>query len=503
MKPNKIIAAFIITSIIAVGGCTKNFDEINTDPTLVTKELIKPSLMFSFVVKNSAYEVSNQGLISEYSGYYANPASGNIFLNRNFGDPFSSYYRTYLINIAEIIRLTAEDPTLQNENSIARIYKVWLFHQLTDAYGDIPYFEALRAVEEITTQPVYDSQEAIYKDLLKELKEAAAQLNNDPDQKSFGNADLLFKGNVDSWRRFANSLRLRLALRVRYADASLAQQNISEVIAAPLLETNSQNVFLPTLNDGNVGNLNAFYDKNTRQPGNMHVSFTVTDNLILLDDPRLPIFARPAAATGSVAYRGSPIQMLQNETTRYNSDSISLMGTYFLQPVINKILMNAAEVYFLRAEAALAGITAENTQALFTSGIQAAMEQYGVAPGNIASYLSSPSGTLAGTDEEKLEQIIVQKWLAMYYNCNEGWAEFRRTGYPRIWTGNELGHTGGEIPRRLTYPVDEYFKNAVNVKDAAGKVSGGDQLLSRVWWDQKPGLPVHHPRQGMFPPETY
>jgi hypothetical protein len=500
MKPNKIVAACFI--IVSAAGCTKNFDNINTDPTLITKDLMKPSLLLTYVEKNSAFEVETQSIISEFSGYYTNPASGNIFLNRNFGDPFGSYYRNYIINIAEIIRLTADDPTLQNQNAMARIYKAWLYYQLTDAYGDIPYFEAVKDIADLNPQPVYDSQESIYRDIFKELKEATAAISDDAAQKSFGDADLLMKGDPQKWRMFANSLRLRLALRVRYADAALAQENISDVINGPLIDDNSQNVLLATLDDGNVENLNEFYDKNTRQPGNMNVSFTVTDILNHLSDPRLPIFAKiaPQPAAG---YRGAPLQMLQNETQRYIEDSLSLMGDYFLQPVFDKILISAAEVKFLRAEAALAGFTAEDAQDLYEQGIQLAMEQYGVAAGDITTYLASAAGTLTGSDEEKLEQIIVQKWLSTYYNVNEGWAEFRRTGYPRIWTGNELGDTGGNIPRRLTYPVEEYFKNESNVTAAASKISGGDKLLGHVWWDQKAGVPFAHPRQGMFPPEDY
>jgi hypothetical protein len=377
-----------------------------------------------------------------------------------------------------------------------------LFHQLTDAYGDIPYYDAVKDIDEMNTQPAYDAQDAIYKDMFAELKDAVSKLSDDPEQKSFGAQDLLLNGDVDKWRRFGNSLRLRLALRVRYADQSLAQENISDVIGAPLIEDNAQNVKLTTLDDGNVDNQNEFYSKNQTQPGNMNVSFTITDNLIHLNDPRLPIYAKEAAAPGT-GYRGAPLQMLQNETQRYIGDSLSLMGDYFLQKVYDKVLMNAAEVYFLRAEAAHAGLSSEDAQDMYTKGIQAGMEQFGVAGGDISTYLASPAGTLTGTDEHKLEQIIVQKWLAMYYEVNEGWAEFRRTGYPRIWTGNELGDTQGNIPRRLTYPVEEYFKNQTNVTAAAGRISGGDKLMSRVWWDKKEGLPLAHPRQGMFPPEDY
>lgn len=502
MKPNKLIfTALTITGLVAGTACTKNFEEINTDPTLVTADLIQPQLLFSPVQKNSVFAVLNaHSTIMEYAGYYKNPASGDIFQVRDFGDPYNSFYRSYLINTAEVIRLTKDKPLLINQNAMARIWRAWLFHQLTDAYGDIPYTDAVQGVNDIAVQPKYDTQESIYKDLFKELKEAAAQLVVDPGQISFGNADLLLKGDVDRWKRFANSLRLRLALRVRFADAALAQQQITDVLSQPMIETNAQNVKLATVNDGNTANSNQFYQRNLTQPNNMVVSFTLTDNLKKLNDPRLPLLARPAniAAAG---YRGVPTQIGTTQKERYSGDSTAHMALSFLQPVLDLVVMNAAEVKFLRAEAALAGLSNEDEQTLFNEGIQLAMQQYGVAAGDITTYLASASATLSGSDENKLEQIIVQKWLALYNNSTEGWTEFRRTGYPRIWTGSDLGDTQGNIPRRLTYPNDEYFRNVTNVTEAASRLAGGDKLMSRVWWDKKPGLPIAHPRQGMFPPE--
>lgn len=496
-----LIAAFTSASIFGGTGCTKNFQEINTDPVLVTRELINPSLLFTNVVKNSVFNTLNaQGTTMEYAGYYKNPASGDIFKDRDWADPFNSFYTSYLINIAEVMRLTADDPEKSNQHAIARIWKVWLFHLLTDAYGDIPYFDAVRDIDSMNVQPRYDTQESIYKDMLKELKEAAAQLSDDASKKSFGDADILLHGNVDAWKRLANSLRLRLAMRVRYADNALSSEHINDVLAQPLIDENAQNVFLTTLDDGNTENVNQFYDKNLRQPLNMVMSFTATDNLLRLNDPRLPLIARPPVVP-EAGYRGVPTQIDNNQKVRYSGDSVALMAESFLQPVYDIIIMNAAEVRLLRAEAALAGITGEDAQQLYASGIQLAMEQYGVAPGDITTYLGSAAGTLSGTEEEQLEQIIVQKWLAIYYNGFEGWAEFRRTGYPRIWTGGEKGDTQGNIPRRLTYPVDESFKNSSNLNEAVQRLQGGDELMSRIWWDKKAGLPVLHPRQGIFPPE--
>src|SRR5262249_36736208 len=152
-----------------------------------------------------------------------------------------------------------------------------------------------------------------------------------------------------------------------------------------------------------------------RQANNMVVSFTVTDNLTRLNDPRLPVFARPASKPGGT-YRGVPLQLTPDQSLRYKIDSISLMGKYFLDTVFNIIVINAAEVKFLRAEAALAGLTTETAQDLYQAGIQAAMGQYGVDGTATQNYLASPAGTISGTDEEKLEQIIIQKWLGNYYN---------------------------------------------------------------------------------------
>ena len=306
-------------------------------------------------------------------------------------------------------------------------------------------------------------------------------------------------GDVDLWKRFANSLRLRLAMRIRFADAALASQVVNEVVSGPLVDENSQNIFLATLDDNNTDNANPLYGVNQTQPLNLISSFTTTDNLKPLSDPRLPVFAKPSPYTG---YRGLPLQINTVQGERYQKDSVAFIGDYFLQKVFNIILINAAEVKFLKAEAALAGMIADNAQILYQQGIRLAMDQYGVASAATNTYLASAAATLTGTTEQKLEQIIVQKWLGNYFNTYEGWAEYRRTGYPTIWTGAQLGDTQGNIPRRAIYPSDEYLKNRANVTEAASRLSNGDTYMSKIWWDKKPGLPIYHPKQGQFPPET-
>mgnify|MGYP003671186875 CR=1 FL=1 len=497
----KIYFGLMTFLALCIGSCTSDFDKINTDPTLVTEDIIKPSMLLTSVLKYSVFSTYNLSIVAEYSGYYSNGASGSIFQNANWNDPYNSFYRNYIINTAEIIRLTSKDPKLVNQTSMARILKVWLYSQLTDLYGDVPYFEAAQKVDEVINQPKYDSQKDIYTDMLKELKEAAAALNEDPLLPSFGAADILMQGNVDRWRRFANSLRLRLAMRVRYADETLAKQHIQEVITAPLIDNNAFNVFLKTISGSDTRNRNPQWnDPINNYP--QSVSFTVTETLKMLKDPRLSIFLVPAPDSIS-GYRGRPIAALPEEKGYDANVNSASQAQYFREAVYPIMVMNAAEVSLLRAEAALFKFTTENAQVQFTKGISQSLSQYNANAAVSTAYLNSATTQLAGSDEAKLEQIILQKFLANYYQIYEGYAEFRRTGYPKIWTGSDKGSTGGEIPRRLTYPLDEYTKNETNIKKAASGLSKGDTYMSRIWWDAKPGLPFHHPRQGMFPPEMY
>ena len=495
---NRFVTGAWIAVAFLIAACTKDFKAVNTDSTLVTRDIVKPSMLLTSVLKNSIFDSYNTSLIAEYSGYYSNQGSGVIFQNTNWTEPFNAYYRNHLINISEVVRLTADDPKLVNQHAIGRIWKVWLYSQLTDMYGDIPYFEANLKVEDVINQPLYDKQEDIYADLLRELKEAAAELDPDPTLNSFGAADILFNGNTDRWKRLANALRYRLAIHVRYVDQALAQQHIADLNGAALIESNAQNALLNTIDGPLTSNRNPLFDDPTNSYP-LWASFTTTDNLKRLNDPRLSKFASPAT-DGVSGYRGRPIALGTNEKT-YSEENTAVLPAFFREAVHPIIVFNAAETYFLKAEAVNAGLISGDAQDLYEKGIQASMEQYAVDPAAITNYLASPATILSGTEEEKLEQIIVQKWLAIYFQSAEAWTEFRRTGYPRIWTGSDKGNTNGDIPRRLTYPLDEYAKNETHVKEAAGRLSGGDNYMSRLWWDKKPGLPLYHPKQGIFPPE--
>ena len=512
---HKIKTLVVLTVLLLMGNaCTKDFDKLNTNPSLVTEALVKPDNLFSMVVKESIFILPDLGRVgnslgrtSEFAGFQASESSGLPFKNQDFDFYFNNYYRIYLININETIRLT-QDPAMSNKNAMARIFRVWLWQNLTDMYGDIPYTEAAHDRANLIAEPKYDKQEDIYKDLFTELKAATAQLSDDPSKLSYGAADLLFKGNVSSWRKFGNSLRLRMALRVRFVDNALAQQNISDVINAPLISTNAENARLlsegPTAANANRSPLIILIQNSLIEP--RHLGFPVLEILAKSNDPRIPIYFRlpdKIDPSSSIPYRARPINVFATETPRYVRDSISLVGAYFEGPQFIFNLITAAQVNFTLAEAVLAGLAPGDANALYRTGIQLAMEQYAVPAGSITTFLASPPATLSGSDEQKLEQIINQKYISLVYQSYEAWAEYRRTGYPIMWLGSGDTDTQGEVPRRLTYPPDEYSKNAANVTAAAARYPNGDKLTSKVWWDVRPGLPLAHPRKGIFPPESW
>jgi hypothetical protein len=505
MKSIYNINVAIVISILlcTVVSCTKDFEEINTNPNMITQDIVKVNGLLTQVEAN-AITGAFGGKISDFVNF-TNPGDGGFpYLKSDYSDKFDGYYTGYLSNTREIIRLTEGKENLSNKNAIGKILSVWLWQTLTDRFGDIPFSQATLGVDNAIIQPKYDTQESIYRQLFVELKNATAQLNNDPAQESYGGADLLFNGEVDGWIRFANSLRLRMAMRVRYVDQALAQENIADVINAPLITSDEQSAKLLSEANASVGQgyYNPFrYAVDVSYTNALRSGFTPIELLVKNNDPRLSVYYNISAL--GAEWRGAPVNITGTMNDRYTTDSLSLVGDFFRTQQYRYNVLTAAEVSFLKAEAALFGLASGDPQSFFTEGIQRAMEIYSINQADINTFLASAAGTLSGTDEERLKQIIDQKYIALIYQADEAWAEYRRTGYPLIWIGPGDNSTNGTVPRRLTYAFNEYLINQANVEEAAGRLNGGDVLMTKVWWDAKSGLPYQHPKQGVFPPETW
>lgn len=537
MKKNKKIFAIylLIALLVTTNSCTDDFEEQNTSASLLSEEDVDVNSLLTYVQYKSIFETRVAlADASNYAGMYTR--EDNCPFCITFGS-FQNLYTEFTNNLAAIIRKTENDPDLVNKKAIARILKVWAFAGATDVFGDIPYSESNRSAEEAITTPAYDTQESIYNDFFKELKEAAAELDESKD--SYGSADLMYGGDVEKWRKFANSLRLRLALRVRYADAALAAANMSDLEESDLIVTQSDDAVTYTADDA-ASNRNSDYNALVNDP----VSFgksnypgkTLVDILKDNNDPRIRIMIDTAMATFPPSlgipyfgYRGRPLLgdgPIENSYP-YGAESVSRLSDFWYVPVIEVPFLKSSEVYFALAEAALFGLTDGDPNVYFRKGITEGMtwtkdfyerskSQFSpvaklihstwtdddvdaylshkeMQQSEIDAFLASPAATLTGSDEEKLEQIMNQKLIVLFRMADEGWAEWRRTGYPRVLVGNDISDLKGVSPRRYRYPSSEALVNGENYNEAVSRMGGTDGMLNKVWWDKNPLAPHKHP----------
>ena len=528
------------------GACTKNFEELNTNPALLSEELVTPEFLLSGV----QYGIGGGLGAADDGDYCGMTVRGD---NAPFVDHFddgawNAAYTSYCNNLASIIRKTENDPELVNKKAIARILKVWIYSQATDVYGDLPYADANKAPDEAIASPKYDTQKSIYENFFKELKEAAAEL--DPTKQSFGNADFYYGGNVTKWKKFANSLRLRLALRVRYADEQLAKDNMSDLQESDLITSRVDDASIFTTNDIEA-HRNQGYNRiansvseaerqdyvNHQQVGKAMLDILVgsspANNPL---DPRTKVIADTAVLNGATinpphapfGFRAQPLlgDVEVEYKYPYGSGSVSIFSLFWYVSVIEQPILRSSEVYFALAEAALFNLRSGDANNYYKKGIEASINEvrdlysrgkdqmpallalvYGAAvdvdgfldykemkQSQIDAFLASPATILAGSDEEKLEQIINQKIIAIYPNTLEGWSEWRRTGYPRVLVAAQ--RSTGLIPvspRRQHYPNSERLINSVNNAEAIDRMGGTDDLAERVWWDANMAAPHPHP----------
>ncbi len=511
----------IAFSIMAM-GCTDDFAELNTNPLALDIGALENSQVLQGQAFAQAQYVSVNGLhwrfqISQnlfsdiWSQYFATTASGfdsdrYVQVGRWADLAWGSFYGEAAPQI-KLIEDLSEANGNDVGNAMAKILKVHAYHRMTDYWGPVPYLSFGNG--ELTVP--YDSQEVIYDDFFVTLDDAVAKLKANSGGTSFAGSDRTYGGDAGKWLKFANSLRLRLALRIKYANPGKAKVEAEKAIADGVIEANSDNAFV-TVDDTNRNPLETITDW-----GEFRMSATMESILEGYGDPRMPEYFAPAL-NGDSDGDGSPYEGLLNGQPKVSLETSKNAGhsdlaTKFIDVAKGGInppieIMNAAEVYFLRAEGALAGWAMGGTaQSLYEEGIRASMTQKtGAGAAAIEAYIASTSTPVpfetgaapvanipvafGGDDETKLEQIITQKWLAMYPNGWEAWAELRRTGYPRQYARVQSENpdvAANEIMRRMVYVQSEFDTNgaAVQAAIALPEMSGGDKNSTKVWWDKK------------------
>ena len=365
-----------------------------------------------------------------------------------------------------------------NVQAVGEIMQVWTWLIMTDVWGDLPYFGALAGLsgEEAAMQPTYDPQEGIYTDLLARLEAVVGLIDQSAGCPSdFQAADLIYECDMSKWERFANSLRLRMGMRLSEVAPSIAQQHVQAAVAGGVFNSNSDNAALQYLTASPNQNIwfEAIDPSVGGRPGDFRVSATLIGRLEALDDPRLPVYANPAAEDGE--YRGMPNGI---EEHTFQLSETSTLGESVAAVDAPAVFMSYAEVAFLLAEAAQRNWITGDAAEWWREGIEASMSMWGIADTEIQAYLAQPEVQYDAANWQ--QSIGVQKWLALYGNGPEAWAEWRRLGYPTLEPGADAVIT--MVPVRYPYPDSEFIYNEDNVL-AAISASGGDDLVDGVWWD--------------------
>lgn len=530
---------FMTVLIISTVSCTDKFDELNVKRGELTTDQMDGSMIgFAFAEAQHwgmrAWYQGNNLFAGEYSQFQATIHPN--FPSSNYNGPGSwtnlmmeGFYSNTgfgaAANQLDFVLKYTQKNNLKPENALAKLWKVMLYHRQTDYWGPIIYSEFGNG----KTSVAFDSQKDIYFDFFKILDEAAIDLRainaSSPSTKIYGTHDLVYGGNIMKNLKLLNSLRLRLAMRIAYVEPAKAKTEAEKAASAPegFIVNNADNA-MSKVNLNFVNKLSTI----------TYISeFVLTSTLASLmngyEDPRIPEYSQPccgrltpgnAVFGGLVGFRnGYPASQRGKEkdlTYSYVGKKwlpINNGGTNEPDPV-----MEAAEVFLLRAEGALRGWNMGGTaQNFYNEGIKASLKFRVNAPDAVVNnYVSStklPAKPLdrfgkpdarnsppvtdipvlydnAGSFERRLEQIITQKWLALFpMNDTEAWAERRRTGYPKGYAIIESASpdlTRTQLARRLIYPPNSYSTNGPATQAALTLLGGKDSYATRLWWDAKP-----------------
>lgn len=526
-----ILKMFSLALLLVAGyACTDNFDKINRKDYQVDKEelgregynvgaslkglqgLVIPTEehLYQFVEALAAGAFSGYiGCTVEWTAKFETYNPPTDWQEAPFSDLITRtypFYRDLLDNTDDPVAL-----------ALGKLLRVAVMHRVTDMYGPIPYSKIISETGEISLVVPYDSQEAVYKKMLQELDEVGAVLkeNINLSAEAFRKFDNVYSGDLSKWFKFANSLKLRMAMRMTYIPEMKqeAQRIGEEAVAAGVLTQNADNAFL-TVEENRAAMI--YNSWNDQRVGGDIISYMNGYN-----DPR-----REKMFTTVKVY--DPISWMEIDGyagIRIGIDvktKDNMIGAYS-KPVITSsspyMWMNAAEITFLRAEGALRGWSmGGDAKSLYNAAIALSFDQYGAAGAEayVANSTDMPQAyddptyeytdyegprstiTIAWEDgdsnfERNLERIITQKWIANFPLGVEAWSEFRRTGYPHLLPVIE-NKSGGTIKsdrmiRRLWYPPIEYTENLPNIKLAIGLLGGPDNGGTRLWWDQKPYEP--------------
>ncbi|MBD1259275.1 SusD/RagB family nutrient-binding outer membrane lipoprotein [Maribacter polysiphoniae] len=493
----RIIFLGIVLLTFAV-GCTEDFDEINTPSNVITK--VDPSFVFNQMLQNPTRNYQrNISLYPDfYSQYWANIVSGfesprYEYVDGWIGNQWNEFYTGPLADYNAQLGFYGEDPAYKNALAQMEIWMCAEWQRMTDTYGDIPYFGAGTG----ETVP-YNSQQEIYYDLISRLTTAVNSIDSDDaTQYAFpSNYDIIFAGDLEKWKRFGNSMRLRLAMRMSNVDSDKAKTEAEAAIADGVMLSNADGAHIPLWSSG-------WYDYHHQMAwawDNTRASKTFTDYLYsqssVGEDPRAwkwftykeddDTLADESVITGiENGYNTLPANAKAYATINLDGGYVGFVGNG-ADVLMYMPYMFYSETVFLKAEAALRGWTSGDANALVVEGVQASMDYVGVDATAASDYINGlPS--LTGSKEGQLKQLITQKYIANFPNSSEAWADFRRTDYPDISLPLDgVSGSASVAPetwvKRIRYPDNQHSLNSASMPSMQNTIDS-DRMDIRLWWD--------------------
>lgn len=533
MKPSLKIS--IVAAAITISACS-DLTEMNVNPAAASK--IDPNLQLSYVQHYDAcYKRSFTNYMIYPGGWNNHFTNYSSMVSYGSKAVFKSSYAERLWNqnypdvIKNVVDMYEQSEVGTNIHAAARVMKVEAFMRLTDVYGDIPYSESGNSYQTGIISPKYDRQEDIYNSFFEELDAAAKEFSEEGDHLSY---DLYFHGDITKWRRYANSLRLRAALRLVKVNPEKAKKEAEAAINAGVMKSNEDIVY--TLHEDSRDNMlggNAFGNFIHLYQDSVYITDELCDALggnSTNEDPRLRIIAgayidkkhldatNPVDITAQVfdyykKHQTVPAQCSRTIAADCTHEDISLSDIKIMvngqeitvsqhwqrlraTPLIGAadspyIKMSYAEVLLLQAEAASRyGVGTESVENLYRKAIKAGILQYSMWGADVKESDADNYSKLAPfSAASELEFINTQLWIDYVFNPFEAWANTRRTdGLPEKYTKYynyypTVNGSNGQMPRRLPYPATEQTRNEMNYTDAVSRIIGGDVWTGRVWWD--------------------
>lgn len=478
MKKIHLILLLLIGITIS---CTKNFEDYNTDKKHATE--VPGQFLFANAQKaladinsNTNVNRNNWKLFSQYwtETTYTDEANYDV-VNRNIGTTlFRTYYRDILADFKEARRLIeleevdGADATIAKANKllIIDLMEVYTYNQLVDIFGDVPYSQAL---DFTNISPVYDDGLTIYKDLLVRAKAAVAGLDASGD--SFGDDDLMMHGDVASWKKFGNTLIVKMAITIVTVEPALAKTYVEEAYTGAF----GYGEACEFAYQGGA-NANPIYEDMVQSGRHDFVAAnTIVDIMNDLTDPRREKYfeMNGTAYTGGVYGESSAYSQYSHVCDRVQEETYPY------------VLLDYTQMAFYLAEAAERGFNVGGTaEQWYVNAIKSSMDYWGVAPADADAYLAQPNVAYATAAGDWKTKIGTQAWLGFYVRGLEGWTSYRRLNAPVMNIPPAPAQSADNaVPRRHTYPIAEQTLNAANYTAAAAKI-GGDKLSTKLFWDK-------------------